>query len=814
MKQTKHLGLALLGLIMITSCTGGSKEVDYQYNSYLSGSPNTWNVHTWQESTDSVIFSYTETGLYDFVLNRDENGKPVGYKIIPEMADGEPIDTQLDNDPTNDLTEDEIFQYAMDSVEGDTGVKWIINLNQNAKWENGEPINADTYIESMKDLLDPKMQNYRASSYYLDTLQIANAEAYYKSDRTTTEQYSKYMDEENADPTKRMYSFDAYNAHVATLSTEYNTILEFLNEKCIPMLDKNPSIASVFEPFVTFNRIEKTDGDGNKYQGIDTITLTDKQKGYKLVNAQSRPMLELLAQLFGAGNTAEISSMIDVITYLPYYWPKMDWNEVGLVKTGDYQLTMFLKVEIEEFYLKYNLAGNWIVYQDLYDGGKTTQGGLEITNYATKKENYMSYGPYKLTNYQTGKSIVLEKNDNWYGYSDGKHAGQFQTNKVKMEVITEHSTALSKFLKGDLDDISLTADDIKTYGRSSRIYKTQTTYSQKLSFNTDWDKLQARQDGMSTAQTGKLNKTIFTNYNFRKAFSYAMDRETFASQYTSGHLPSTVLLNSQYISDYSNNEVYRETEQGKRVSTDLYGNIKNGYSVEIARELFQKAYDEEIASTRKGSLEPNDKVDIEMLLYNPDSDSTKAQVLFLREQLRVATEGTSLEGKISISTRKDEDYYNTAYTGNFDVIWSIWGGMTMDPYGFMQVFTKEDTMCEYGFHPENTPLTIDGSYLNSETDVTLSYDEWRLAISSGGRYADGDHDVRLNILSELEKAIINNYNTICFTSRAEAELISYKIILGSEEDLPLVGRGGIREITYRYNAEEWASVKKTLNYEI
>ena len=816
MKKTKLFGLALLSAVMlITSCDGGDKEVDYQYNTYLSGSPTHWNVHTWQESTESIVFSYTETGLYDFVLDRDETGKPVGYKIIPEMADGEPIDTQLDNDPNNDLTDDEILNYAMNSVEGDTGVKWILNLNPNAKWENGEPINADTYVESMKDLLDPQMQNYRASSYYLDTLQIANAEAYYKSNRTTFEQYSKYCDEPGYADAAHYYSFDAYNAYVATLSTEFNTIIEWFNEVALTTLDKqahdgNETLINIFSPYVTFNRITKKDGDGNEYLGIDTITLSDKQKGYKRVGAGEKTMIETLAQLFGAATAGEIPTMIDVITYIEYSWPNIPWEEVGLVKTGDYQLTLFLAVEIEEFYLKYNLAGNWIVYQDLYDKGKSQQGNLTITNYATKKENYMSYGPYKLTRFQSGKSIIVEKNDNWYGYTDGKHAGQFQTTRVKMEVITEHSVALQKFLKGDLDDVALTADDVKKYGNSSRIYKTQTTYSQKLSFNTDWNKLQGR-------QRAGYNKTILTNYNFRKALSYAMDRQLFATEYTSGHIPSTVLLNSQYISDYANNEVYRETEQGRRVSTDLYGDIEHGFSVEIAKEHFTKAYNEEIENTREGSISPNDRVEIQILLYNNESEASKAQILFLRTCIANATEGTPLEDKIDIVTRKDEDYYNTAYTGDFDCIWSIWGGMTMDPYGFMQVYTKEDTMCEYGFHPENEPLTIKGEYLleeNNNQDLTLTYDEWRIAISSGGRFAKGSHEVRLNILSELEKAIINRYETICFTSRAEAELISYKVILGSEEDLPLVGRGGIREITYRYTAAEWASVKKSLNYEI
>ncbi len=811
MKKTNIVGLALLSSVMLLSSCGSEKEVNYQYNTYMSGSPSTWNVHTWQTNDDAVIIAYTESGLYDFVLDRDESGKATGYKIVSEMADGEPIDTALDNDPNNDLTDEEVDNYAMDYNAGDSGVKWIINLNKDACWEDGTPINADTYIYSMQKLLDPAMQNYRASSFYVDTLQVANAENYFKSNRKTFEQYSKYCDEPGYQDADHYYSFSEPNEMVKTVTTEYTTLVEFLDDRMIPAFEKDPNMFNAFQGLVTFNMIEKTDGDGNRYNGIESITLSENQKGYKsvLANRNANAALTYLAYMFGASTTSEIAAMTDNLTYIRYQWPAMDWSHVGLVKSGEYQLTFYLAEEIELFYMKYNLAGNWLVYEPYYEAGMTQNGDLKITNYATKQSNYMSYGPYKLTHFQVGKSIILERNENWYGYKDGKHVGEYQTSRIKFSIISEHSVALQKFLKGELDDIGLTPDDMKKYGRSERLYKTQTTYSQKLTFNTDWNKLSAR-------QTAGKNKTILSNHNFREAFSYAMDRSQFASEYTSGHVPSTVLLNNQYISDYNTNEVYRETAQGQSVSKDIYGDIQNGFSVSKAKELFTKAYNEEVNSAQTGHLEATDRVEIQILLYNTDSEASQAQILFIRNMLKASTEGTPLEGKIDVVTRKDEDYYNTAYGGDFDCIWSIWGGMTMDPFGFMQVYTSESIKCEYGFHPENEPLTLSKDILgeNAESDVTMTYDQWRQAIATGGIYAKGDHDVRLNILAALEKAIILRYETICFTSRAEAELLSYKVNFGCEDDLPLVGRGGIREMTYNYNAEEWAKIRGKLDYTV
>ena len=150
--------------------------------------------------------------------------------------------------------------------------------------------------------------------------------------------------------------------------------------------------------------------------------------------------------------------------------------------------------------------------------------------------------------------------------------------------------------------------------------------------------------------------------------------------------------------------------------------------------------------------------------------------------------------------------------------------MTMDPFGFMQVYTSESTKCEYGFHPENEKLLIKGELLEEGAgDTEMTYDGWRQAIGAGGKYAIMDrddrkvgktegHQVRLNILAELEKAIILRYEAICFTSRAEAELLSYKVEYAVQNDLAIVGRGGIRELTCNFTASEWAKQKKTLDY--
>ena len=128
-------------------------KVTYTYNTAVSGNPNTWNPHEWETSDDSIILSFTTAGLYEFVFNDARNG----YEIVPEMADGEPVDV------TSTLTNADRQRYGIDMT-ATQGVAWAIDLREHAKWEDGTPINADTYLYSMKQILNPEMMNYRANS--------------------------------------------------------------------------------------------------------------------------------------------------------------------------------------------------------------------------------------------------------------------------------------------------------------------------------------------------------------------------------------------------------------------------------------------------------------------------------------------------------------------------------------------------------------------------------------------------------------------------------------------------------------------------
>lgn len=122
------------------------------YRTSLSADIATLNAHNNTNTNVQTVYDYCSSPLYRQVPTED--GTAAIY--VGDLADGEP--------------------YLTDEA----GYVWNIKIREDAKWSNGDPINADTFIYSYKMLLDPKLVNSMANFAYSNYITIKNAEAYYK----------------------------------------------------------------------------------------------------------------------------------------------------------------------------------------------------------------------------------------------------------------------------------------------------------------------------------------------------------------------------------------------------------------------------------------------------------------------------------------------------------------------------------------------------------------------------------------------------------------------------------------------------------
>lgn len=726
----------------------------YTYNDYLEEAPSTWSPFNWKTDEDKYILSLTQMGLYDFILN--ETGD--GYEMICEMAASDPVDV------TEQYAQSGKWAIPADAV---NGYAYKIALNQSACWEDGTPINADTYLYSMQQLLDSGSKNYRASDYTTGTLALINGYEYYNNDKAGAPIYRDNMvDGEYVHP------FDTWEKGEDGVYTAGGKSIVFTLDSPLTSLN-GYSVQGWYEE----------SGKKDFASCIDSLRELADKDGYVPVTDES---IALLFSFTGSANWG-YEARIHLAAYVYYgdgVYTSVDWSKVGFLKTGDYEITLILKTPVDPLLVKYNLSTNFIVKKDIYEKDRSA--------YATAGEYYSSYGPYKLVTYASGKVMVFERNESWYGYSDGKHEGQFAATTVNCAVITDSARALADFTAGKLDRVSLSPADMEKYGESRYILYTPEDYTSKLSFNGSIEALKKR-------ESEGINKSILAYKDFRKAISLAINREEFCEECTATHEAGYGLLNYMYVCDPETGALYRESGAAKDALCRLYGvnNVAEitGYNPDDARTLMESAY---ARCLEDGNITETDNIVLELSVSRDDSANRKV-VEYINSAVQSVAEGTSLEGRISIVLKADSNFYENCRRGLTDIIISTWGGNAMDPFSLMECYCVNEKHYEYGFDGEMEFLTI---VINDE-EITKTFTEWYVSLSAG-EYASADPQTRLTILAGIENGILSRYFTTPLYYRVSASLRGRKVENATESYVQNIGFGGMRYMKFAYSDEEWS----------
>nr|MBE6545745.1 hypothetical protein [Oscillospiraceae bacterium] len=340
-------------------------EGDFTYEDAVTTLSANWNTHTYQTSDESYPVSFLTTGLYGFFFNDNaiytsEKDAYAGYVIAPEMAAEMPID----------VTEAVKAAHPEFNIPADatSGYAYEIKLNPNATWENGEAITADTYVYSMKELLNPLLMNYRGPDYFDGSFCIANADNYY-------------------------YQIAGFAGKK----------LEITVDKWLAKADTNKE-KDLFVNMDFWGCTGALDAEGNA--APQWISVTDETLYRDLAVAEGEDedwiSAKYLYETYLKPGAPYASYSSEYVGTGKVYAPDYAWENVGIIKNDEYSITIVLGKALAGFNLLYNLSGNWIVYEPYYEASKAQVGDTDAwtTDYCSKVENTMSYGPYKLTAYQ------------------------------------------------------------------------------------------------------------------------------------------------------------------------------------------------------------------------------------------------------------------------------------------------------------------------------------------------------------------------------------------------------------------------------
>ena len=791
----------------------------YTYLDSFQTSPSTWNPHTYRTTDDAYVNDFTYSGLYEFFFNADKTG----YEVWPVMAAAEPVDI------TSELKS--VAKWDI-PAEAESGYAYKIALNQNAKWDDGTVINADTYVESMKRLLSPNYVNYRASNYFTGSLQIFGAKDYFYQGAPTTEIFltansDKYTNAEGVVTGKT-------EAGVFTVKIGEDVRELYVNvDATVPFFGASMTkfYSSGYESYFC-------DADGNDLYK----KLQEKANKYGLVAVTDEVIADLttIAAKFGDDNTVAWNEFCLIVTGTG---AEYSWDNVGIYKSGDYEITLVFNKSLSGFYLLYNLSSNWIVNIDKYDAGLSESStGVWSNTYNTNVATAAACGPYKLTTYQEGKLMEFSRNENWIGYSDSRFAGMYQATGIKSVYASEASTRKQMFLKGELDTYGLQSEDYADYRMSDYFYTSPGT---TIFFLT----LSSSEGALKAAEKEGVDKEIIANDKFRKALSLSFDKDAFAAAISPARSGAFSVIGAYDIWNPSTGEKYRDTDIAKAALAEYYGFTKQddgswklassdklytldeavkaitGYDPETAKALFLEAYQEQLDA---GKISATDKIEIEYALSNQSSFIDKT-LNYLNEQINAVLAGTVLENRVSItqSAPVGNDWSSKLREGTSQTSLCGWEGGMLDPFGSMlyYLYPEYDPYAKMWWDTTktNATMTLPVGENGADVEITMTLEQWGLclngdAIKVGDKtynfgYEQVADSVRLQILANLEKEILSTNYYIPMLQDGSGFLLTQKVnyALGPDDYNAVLKRGGIAYMTFNYTDKEWADYVASQN---
>ena len=780
----------------------------YTYRTATNSLPTSWNIHTYQANAATLVLDYTTDALYTF----DYNLTLDGYRIVPSMATDYPVD----------VTSEFIGEYGID--EDAVNRVYKISLRDDLKFDNGDAITADTFVESMKLLLNPEAANYRADSYFKGNLTIHGAKDYaLQGSLIQTSAREKYDVWEDAKTDSTVYfdlMSDGSNFAQVVLGMGYGSYK-----------DADHGWAGIL------------------YKGYGAIPSLDYLDG---LQGKTWAEIEADADLLERWTTviswwqSEPNEELDFFVF-DEEMPAYAWEDVGFfAKDGD--LYVVNDNELSGFYLLYSLSTDFfLVHPATYRACMSEVEGVYTNSYGTSVDTYVGFGPYKLTQYVADNSIAFAKNANWHGYSNPANANYYQTTNISILQVADEQTRLNMFLAGDLDAYGLAAADMEEYQSSPYTYYQDGDSTWFVALNPDMEGLR---DAQAVAEPllgdeFEVNKTIITIKEFRQALSFSIDRAAYALALDPLGGTAKALYGNMIISDPNTGTAYRTTEEAKDAILEFWGladlvgvvyetkdeaiDSITGYDLAGAKRLFDVAYQKAVEQ----GLITSENFEIQIMIGQPGSGQSAYYnngYELLKQVWTDAVSGTALEGHISF--RQSQPLGSSSFSdflkdNSVDVLFGVgWTGSALDPYGLMEAYVAPDYQYDPGWNTSLEMLQVtltdnDGKELTLQASVfawgaeALAGKEIKANVVINGVVTTDyvmisagttcNPDIRLTILAAVEGAVLNQYDMIPINLDASASMKGMKIKYGTEEYVFGVGRGGIKYMSYYYSDSEWAA---------
>lgn len=776
--------------------TGWEDSRQYTLREYTSQMPGQWCTILSSDAVNNDMESYMTSAFYEFNYKFDADGKIVPGAYTVEYS----ASTKLE-----DVTKKYAGQYGL-AADAEKGQAFAMTLRNDLKWDDGTPIKAADFVYTMSQQLSPNYLFDTASNYYSGNYVIHNAQNYVKQGQ------------------KGWFDNGNMNLKYSDLALGADGKYTLKGNECTIAL-KKPLVwlqGKTLEFYVT-----------NAPQFFDTeayasLLALANENGDVAVTAESLALLTTVITAKAAwGETKE--NTVGYM-YVNYEYPAMDFSEVGyFVGDNEYELVMVidgtLKPLDEEGNLTYEAGyyfSNWpLVKKDLWEQCEDTTKTPYANSYCTTLEKSASWGPYKLTNYQTDKTYTVSRNDKWFGYGLEQYAKQYQTDTIITNKIPEWDTAWMSFRLGEYDSVSMDVKIANEYRTSRQAYFTPDTATFDLNLQS-----------YAISRSKERNNLLLNYEDFRKAISLALNRDDYCAKNSPSSQAALGLLNSMYYNDVENGKVYRDSVQAKEAILNAYGAEKveggwkvgnvvysnideavdatTGYNVTLARQLMTSAYNKAKAD---GKYSDGEKIVLTFGISEQTANTDRIKNWF-QAAFDDATKGTAFEGKISIEyfIFSDKTWSEQFADGEYDLCFGAWGNAPFNPaYLLCETQISDDNRYAVKWDPTTVEVTVKATPDDKHKDGVYTYnlEQWRLILQGKDgcpvNFKNFPMEDQLTALGAVETAILKAYYSIPVYSRYSASLMGYKTDYITYEYNTFMGYGGIRYMSYNFDDTEWAA---------
>ncbi|KGP90722.1 ABC transporter substrate-binding protein [Pontibacillus chungwhensis BH030062] len=282
--------------------------------------------------------------------------------------------------------------------------------------------------------------------------------------------------------------------------------------------------------------------------------------------------------------------------------------------------------------------------------------------YADAGENYVSNGPFKMTEWSHNDSITLEPNEEYWDKEAVK------LDRIEFAMINDFNTELNSFKQGEFDWAGSPFGSLPTEAIPS--LKEDGSLNVEPIAGTYWYKFHTE-------------KEPFNNVNIRKAFAYSIDRQGIVENITkAGQVPAMAAVPPTMFSD--NEEGYFDA-----------------VNIEKAKEHLQKGIEE------LGYDSVEDMPAVTLSFNTSESHAKIAQAIqdMWKENLGVDVELSNSEWAV---------YIDQLHQGDYQIGRMGWLGDFNDPINFLELYKEKGGNNDTRWHSEEFASLLEES--QTETD--------------------------------------------------------------------------------------------------